>query len=132
MSFEKLKVSELQGVAETFGFGDEAKGLKKQELIDLLTAEGVTYGQYQTFVNAGKDEEEEVDGLPDIDLDSLVLIKMDRPNPSFEIKAPSGRTYHFTLRHPFRPVPEDDADFIFDTEQGFRLATPKEAKSFYA
>lgn len=127
MSFEQMKVAELQGVAAAYGLEDEIKGLKKQEIIDVLNAEGVSYSDFTKMANAGREEvvEEEVD------VDSLVLVKMDRPNPSYEVRMARGRVYSFTYRHPFVAMPEDDADFIFDTEDGFRLATPKEAKSFY-
>ena len=128
MSFETMKVAELQGVAAAYGLEDDIKGLKKQEIIDVLNAEGISYSDYARVTNAEREEKAPVE---DIDVNSLVLVKMDRPNPSYEVRMPRGRVYDFTYRHPFVAMSEDDADFIFDNEDGFRLATPKEAKSFY-
>jgi hypothetical protein len=39
--------------------------------------------------------------------------------------------YTFTKEHPFVAMSEEDAQKIFDTEEGFRLATPKEVQDFY-
>lgn len=38
----------------------------------------------------------------------------------------------FTKDHPFVAMKEEDAQKIFDVEEGFRLATPKEAQEFYS
>ena len=51
---------------------------------------------------------------------------MDRANPSYDVHG-----YTFTQLHPFIAMSEDEAQRIFDTEVGFRLATPKEAQEFY-
>jgi hypothetical protein len=37
----------------------------------------------------------------------------------------------FTKEHPFVAMKEDDAQAIFDKEDGFRIATPKEVQEFY-
>jgi hypothetical protein len=52
---------------------------------------------------------------------------MERGNHSYQAM---GHT--FTQEHPFVAMPESDAQGIFDTQQGFRLATPREAQDFYA
>src|SRR5438128_2065197 len=137
MSFEGLKVPELRAVAQEFGI-DESTAKTKTELITLLEGEGVTYDAWQTFVAAASNTEAAPkEELPspaarraDRDPD-LVLVKMDRANPYFEITV-NGTKYGFDERHPFVAMPEDDADAIFDTEDGFRLATGGEAKSYYA
>ena len=56
-----------------------------------------------------------------------VLVRMTRANYRYDIL---GHT--FTKEHPFIAMKEDDAQKIFDVEEGFRLATPKEAQEFYS
>jgi hypothetical protein len=55
-----------------------------------------------------------------------VLVKMERANYRYDIMG-----FSFTKEHPFVAMKEDDAQKIFDVEEGFRLATPKEAQEFY-
>ena len=52
---------------------------------------------------------------------------MERKNPSFETHG-----YLFTQSHPFVAVPEKTAQDIFDTEDGFRMATPREVQEYYS
>ena len=56
-----------------------------------------------------------------------VLVKMERNNHSYEI-----RGYAFSQEHPFMAMSESEAQRIFDTEVGFRIATPREAQEYYA
>jgi hypothetical protein len=39
--------------------------------------------------------------------------------------------FTFTSTHPFVAMSEEQAQEIFDREEGFRLATPKEVQDFY-
>ncbi len=55
-----------------------------------------------------------------------VLIKMDRENPTYQI-----RGYTFTGDHPFAIVDSENAEYIVSYVEGFRYATPKEAQEFY-
>lgn len=130
MSFKKMTTKELREVAELFGV--EVAGLPKAKILETLEAEGVTYDAYETFASAEKVDPADEGYTParQEPVGPLTLVKMDRMNPSYSIQCPSG-TYYFTNRHPFVAVSEDDADFIFDTEEGFRPATPKEIKSYY-
>jgi hypothetical protein len=52
---------------------------------------------------------------------------MTRPNFRYDIM---GQT--FTKEHPFVAMSSDKAQAIFDKEEGFRPATPKEAQDFYS
>jgi hypothetical protein len=131
MSFETLKVAELRKIAEDFGV--EAEELKnKKDLIAALVEEGVTWSVYEKTTKALKDEEdisEEV--LPKFDPkksqpEDTVLVKMDRHNFRYDILG-----FSFTKEHPFVAMNKDDAQSIFDKEEGFRLATPKEVQEFY-
>ncbi len=130
MSFETLKLSEIKKVAEDFGVDIET--LKnKNDIIAALADEGVTWSIYQKTIDAVAQAAEEIEVLPKFDpkknqdKDS-VLVKMERANHRYDTM---GST--FTQKHPFVAMSEDQAQKIFDKEEGFRLATPKEAQDFY-
>lgn len=56
----------------------------------------------------------------------VVLVKMERENPRYDI-----RGYKFTRKDPFALVKEDDADYILSNVEGFKVASPREAKEYY-
>ena len=56
-----------------------------------------------------------------------VLVRMTRDNFRYDIM---GHT--FTKEHPFVAMTDNEAQSIFDKEEGFRLATPKEVQEFYS
>ena len=127
MSFSDLKIGELKKVADSFGV--DVSGIKtKQEIAALLEEEGISYSMYDKFSNA-----EQVDiKVPEkkekkvMKAGTTLLVKMERPNYSYQALG-----YVFTQEHPFVAMPEDDAQRIFDTQVGFRLATPREAQEYY-
>ena len=129
MSFDTLKIKELREIAESFAVEFPAK-TSKQQLILLLEEEGITYDTYKRFFESEKVEPEPdfrpkpptVDGNDD----NIVLVKMDRSNFTYQIG-----NYTFTREHPFIAMSRQDAQGIFDSQQGFRLATPREAQEFY-
>ena len=129
MSFDTLKVAELKIVAEDFAVDTE--GLKnKKDIIAALSEEGVSWSVYQKTKQEIEDNMEEIEVLPrldpkKVDADSI-LVRMTRENYRYDIH---GHT--FTKEHPFVAMPEEYAQKIFDTEEGFRLATPKEVQDFY-
>jgi hypothetical protein len=130
MSFDTLKVSELKQIAEDFGVSAETLKNKK-DIVAALAEEGVTWSVYQKTVKDIDDNTEEIEVLPKLDINKLdskdkVLVKMERANYRYDIMG-----YTFTKEHPFVAMSEDDAQSIFDKEEGFRLATPKEAQEFY-
>ena len=59
--------------------------------------------------------------------ENSVLVKMERMNHSYQAV---GHT--FSQEHPFVAMSESDAQTIFDTQPGFRLATPREAQEYYS
>ena len=132
MSFETLKVSELRAVAEDFGV--ETEGLKnKSDIVAALAEEGITWNLYQDTIKKIEEEsvpvEQEV--LPKFDVnkeitEDQVLVRMTRANFRYDIM---GKT--FTREHPFVAMTKNEAQKIFDKEEGFRLATPAEVKEFY-
>ena len=130
MSFETLKLAEIKKVAEDFGVDIEA--LKsKNDIIAALSEEGVTWAIYQKTIKDVAQAAEEIEVLPkfdpkkDQDKDS-VLVKMERANHRYDTMG-----FTFTNKHPFVAMPETIAQEIFDKEEGFRLATPKEVQDFY-
>jgi hypothetical protein len=131
MSFETLKVAELKKIAEDFAV--DAESLKnKADIIAALSEEGVTWAVYQKTIKDLEDAEEDSDDiLPRFDskkeqIGDTVLVRMTRANFRYDIL---GHT--FTKEHPFVAMNEEDAQSIFDIEEGFRLATPKEVQEYY-
>jgi hypothetical protein len=131
MSFSDLKITELKKAAGSFGVSTE--GIKtKQEIIAVLEEEGINYQMYSKFNSV---EQEKIE-VPEVErkkreqkimkTTSSVLVKMERANHSFQTNGHS-----FSQEHPFVAMSEDDAQRIFDTVPGFRLATPKEAQEYY-
>jgi len=138
MSFNDMTMVQLKQIAEEFAVETPSK-ITKNSLIDLLHADGVTYEIYAHFDKISKEkednkrEEEEMQAQFYINqsdavraASNQVLVKMERSNASYQ----SGR-YVFTQEHPFVAMPIWDAQYIFDTESGFRLATPSEVQSYY-
>ena len=128
MSFTELKITELKKVADSFGIELES-AKTKQEIVALLEEEGVTYQMYDKFNNVEKVkiQQTEKKEKKSVKKEDLVLVKMDRSNNSYQAMG-----YNFTSAHPFIAMSEADAQSIFDLEEGFRLATPREAQEFYS
>lgn len=159
MSFEKMERDDLYRLA-TENFGVEvSETADEQAIIVALNDNGVTWEMAKTYdasAAAIAEKEEESKGNvvtsaaaqvkdvpepkkagrprkavveilePEVPAEDVILIKMDRENPRYDI-----RGYKFTREAPFALVKESDADFILTHEEGFKQATPKEAKEFY-
>lgn len=133
MSFETLKVSELRKIAEDFGV--EAEELKnKNDIIAALAEEGVTWAVYQKTIKDIEDVAEDIsqEVLPKFDPnkeqpENTVLVRMTRANFRYDIMG-----FTFTKDHPFVAMDPDKAQQIFDKEEGFRLANPREVQEFYS
>jgi len=131
MSFTDLKITELRKVADSFAI-DVAELKTKQEIIAALEEEGISYQMYAKFDNAEKQDIE----VPEFEkkkreskimkTTAQVLVKMERNNHSYQVGG-----FEFTQEHPFVAMSETQAQNIFDTQQGFRLATPREAQEYY-
>lgn len=133
MSFETLKVAELRTIAEDFAV--DTDGLKsKADIIASLAEEGVTWSVYQKTIKDIEDAAEEFAKTeeilprfnPDAQPEDTVLVRMTRDNFRYDIIG-----FTFTKEHPFIAMTEEDAQQIFDKEEGFRLATPKEVQEYY-
>ena len=134
MSFETLKVAELRKIAEDFAV--DTDGIKsKADIVAALAEEGVTWSVYQKTI---KDIEEAADEFsenaeeilprfdPNAQPEDTVLVRMTRENFRYDIIG-----FTFTKEHPFIAMTEENAQEIFDKEEGFRLATPKEVQEYY-
>jgi hypothetical protein len=121
MSFNNMKLEELQKAAHLFEIQITENDTKK-EIILKLQESGKTYAMWKRFTEG---EEEVKPG--EIEFGSTMLLKMTRQNPSFEVLG-----YRFTRTHPFQVMPQEDAQKVMDLYDGFVIATPDEAKSFYS
>ena len=132
MSFDTLKVAELRKIADDFAVDTE--GLKnKNDIIAALAEEGVTWSVYNKTINKIEEETEDMleEILPKFDPkaeqpENTVLVRMTRDNFRYDIIG-----YTFTKEHPFVAMVSEKAQEIFDKEEGFRLANPKEVQDYY-
>ena len=133
MSFDTLKVAELRKIADDFAVDTE--GLKnKNDIIAALAEEGVTWSVYNKTINKIEEETEDMleEILPKFDPkaeqpENTVLVRMTRDNFRYDIMG-----FTFTKEHPFVAMVSDKAQEIFDKEEGFRLANPKEVQDYYS
>jgi len=131
MSFDTLKVKDLKQIATDFAVDTE--GLKnKADIIAAMAEEGVTWSVYQSTLEKMEDLKEEFpevlpkfDPNQEIDKD-MILVRMTRGNYRYDVEG-----YTFTKDHPFIAMNPDVAQEIFDKEEGFRLATPREVQEYY-
>lgn len=133
MSFTELKITELRKAAESFGIDTDVVKTKG-DIIAALAEEGISFQMYNKFDTAEKQEikvpEAEKAKRANKILSKVadqVLVKMERNNYSFETQG-----YAFTQEHPFVAMSSKEAQKIFDLEDGFRIATPREAQEYYA
>jgi hypothetical protein len=121
------KVAELREIAEAFAV--DLDGItKKADIIAALEEEGVNDSHLQEFEEAEHVEQEPVSTPVKKSAGPEVLVKMEKANPTYEI-----RGYKFTKSHPYVAMGEEDAQEIFDLEpRGFRIATPNEVKEYYS
>jgi len=131
MSFDTLKVAELKQIAEDFAVDINGLGGKK-DIIAALAEEGVTWAIYKKAKGIEEEEKEMNETLPKVEpkvvnKEDMVLVKMVRHNYTYET-----RGHRFTKEHPFVAMDKDTAQAIFDKEEGFVLATPKEVQEFYS
>ncbi len=130
MSFDTLKISELKKIAEDFGVDIEDKK-NKADIVAALAEEGVTWSIYAKTLEHLEEEDMSVDTevkpkAKSSNPEDTVLVRMTRENFRYDIL---GHT--FTKDHPFVAMDKESAQAIFDKEEGFRLATPKEVQDFY-
>lgn len=141
MSFDKLEEPELRKIAtEEYGLDVDATH-DKNGIIAALDLEGITFEDYKAFKDAsGKPLDEVEDVVEDVKKTTKVVkakaekaqpaetmvVKMQRQNFSYQTNGVS-----FTKEDPFALVSKDIAQKIFDSEEGFVPATPREIEEFY-
>lgn len=161
MSFTQMKRDALYALAtDNFGV-EVSQTANKQQIIAALAENGVTWEMARTYdpQAAAVDEELqaekertvittesmavakevspgqiEVQEVPVVVVEKpvaptqpqVVLLKMERENQRYDI-----RGYKFTRENPYVLVDADDADFIMSHEDGFKMASPREAKEYY-
>ncbi len=133
MSFDTMKLKELQTVADEFGVDTEGLRSKKQVIAALLD-EGVTFEEFERVQNLEAVEEPIVLEAPvpvhvaaQPPSSDELLVKMDRSNFRFEAYGAV-----FTKEHPFAVVPVETANAIFRSFEGFRVANPMELEEYYS
>ena len=132
MSFQTLKKDILRQVAEDFAVELE-EDATKAEIIAALSEDGVTWDMYKeaypevTELPDKEDDEEVVDGPKFAASAPTVLLKMERANGTYQV-----RGYRFTREHPYLPVKEDDANYILENIDGFKIASPRDAQEYYS
>lgn len=165
MSFDKLTLGKLREAALSLGAvleEEDAKKMKKAELLAALQEEGASFQDWENFSNLkahieaaeeGKesgtvttDDFVKNEGRP-VEVQSgakpvqsgtgqmfgeMLLIKMERENFSFDIPSKDGKgRWHWSKEHPFQPMPQSEATYVLDKFDGFRIASPTEAKEYY-
>ena len=126
-SFNDLDRSQLEAAASTFGVTIDGRW-NDATLAGKLIEAGITMDQIEgakgvlesTPSAAIEMFSEEKSG------DTRAVVKMERPNRSYSVLG-----YKFTNEHPYVVMPEEDALWITDTVDGFRVAHPTEAAKFY-
>jgi uncharacterized protein YpmB len=128
MTFATMKVKELREVGGYFGV-DLEEQKTKNEIISTLAEEGISYEMYAKFLGAETAEVtvEEPKKQKKVSTSDTVLVRMDRENPAYEING-----YKFTREHPYVAMDAEDAEFIFESQTGFRMATPREVQEYYS
>lgn len=156
--FDKMKRDDLYNMAVDGFAVDVSETATKAVIIAALNEQGVTWEMARTYdanaravyeaeqakkapagvittetiapeVQVLSDEPVTVVEIPvtPAPVDTRVLVRMDRENPRYEV-----RGYRFTSDNPFALVKEGDVDFVLSHEQGFKIASPNEAKEFYS
>lgn len=131
--FETLKKDQLLAAAEAFGV-EVDENAKKAEIIEALDTDGVTWDMYKEMFPDDEEDQTTEQSAPQAmptqqgkTASGQVLMKMVRANPTYQI-----RGYTFTRRHPFALVSSEDANYIIDHIEGFRIASPREAEEYYS
>lgn len=129
MSFDELKISDLKKIAEDFGVDIESIKAKK-DIINAIEEEGVTWSVYKQTQQNMEEVEDMTEEKPvkakEIKGDE-VLVRMTRNNFRYDTNG-----FTFTKDHPYVAMPAGKAQEIFDKEEGFRLATPREVQEYYS
>ena len=137
MSFQTLKKDILLQVAEDFAV-DLPEDPTKADIISAFANDGVTWDMYKEAFPEVTELEDDEDKTAKANDESettkkfkapehSILLKMTRGNGTYQV-----RGYKFTREHPFVLVTEDDANYILENIDGFKIASPREASEYYS
>lgn len=127
------KVDELIAAINFFA-PEEIEGSTKPPKAELVKILSDIPGAYEQWKNKAalesmaEDSDDAEDGdveEDDSDAEDKVLVKMTRENHSYQI----GK-YTFTKENPFIVMPKSHANYVLE-EDGFVVATPREAEAYY-
>lgn len=135
MSLKIQNKEKLREIAEYFG-ADVAEDATNPEIVDAIESIGGSWAEYkrvQALDPTAPSADDEVQPVVEDPVEPVVeevknriLVKMTRPNRTFV-----RRGYKFTQKHPFVLVEEDTARYFLEEIDGFRLASPDEARNYY-
>lgn len=136
--------SELHAVAEFYGV-DLEEGMSNEDIVAELENSGVTPEMWDSLKEEAEkaladdaEAKKRKPGRPkkavaapkptkqDVQTGAFVVVKMNRLNPTYETHG-----HRFTKDHPYVAMSAEDAQEIFDTEEGFSLANPREVQEYY-
>ena len=142
MSFAE---NELLAVAEFYGV-DVTDEMSNEDIIAELDESGVTSDMWEAVKAEAQAQKEAAEKAvkkkpgrprkeakaPEVTFEKLaagdvVLVKMVRQNPTYETNG-----HRFTKEHPYVAMSPDEAQDIFDNEEGFVLAGPREVQEYYS
>ena len=118
-----IKIDDARWLVKEFGL--DLKSTKTDELMEGMIEEGVTLEMMEDALKR-RGEKPVAEEPSFTKKDPVVLVKMQRMNPTFTF-----RGYKFTKQHPFVLMNESDADAIMIYETGFSRATVQEAEQYY-
>lgn len=124
-SFNDLSRQQLERAAETFGVLIDGRW-NDATLAGKLIEAGVTFDQITAAQSVVGESNSAASMFTKDGTKGREVVYMNRPNKSYSVLG-----YKFTSDHPYVVMPEDDALWITQTVDGFRIAHPTEAARFY-
>lgn len=137
-TLDKYNKAQLLALADQLGGVTEDLNMQMPKAKIIAAIEEAGIGDEEAQQVFGADEKPEAPAPVDEEAKSeaktesapakknKILIKMVRENPRYDVGALS-----FTQEHPFAVVEEDLAEYLLTKEEGFRQASPAEAREFY-
>jgi hypothetical protein len=131
--FKQHTKQQLLTICEEFAL-DINPQATKEEIIARIAEDGIDYSFYKSLhpdvdentPTAAVVDRGEVKILPVVPSAEPVLLKMTRPNATFEV-----RGYRFTRNIPYALVKEEDVDYLIEEVGGFEVARRSEVEKFF-
>lgn len=123
MSLESKTKPELEKLCEEWQVDIPVNVRRTKKVMAAALEEmGIT----EQSLKALKKKEKEESLVPEISVDGMIVICMDRPNRSFGFK-----NYKFSMSKKYVVMEEDDARELLSTTPGFRRASRDEVMRYY-